>query len=61
MLLIGLLVMTLESDGMKQKVALAVLMVVLFSALSGVNVNFVAAGSLGDSPSGVDHLLKQQP
>ena len=60
MLLIGLLVLTLESDGMRQKVALIVLLVVLFSALSGVSLNFLAAGSMGEhNQQGMERLLKQ--
>jgi hypothetical protein len=60
MLLIGLLILTLESDGMRQKVALIILLVVLFSALSGVSLNFLAAGNLGDRGQGIEQLLKQQ-
>lgn len=48
MLLVGLLVLTLESTGVRQKIALVILLVVMFSALSGVNVNFLASGGLGD-------------
>lgn len=59
MLLIGLLVLTLESTGVKQKVALIILLVVMFSALSGVTLNFLAAGSMGDRSGGFDRLLKQ--
>jgi hypothetical protein len=59
MLLVGLLVLTLESVGVRQKVALVILLVVMFSALSGVSLNFLAAGSLGDRSGGVDRLLKQ--
>jgi hypothetical protein len=58
MLLVGLLVLTLESVGVRQKIALVILLVVMFSALSGVSVNFLAAGGLGDR-SGVDRVLKQ--
>lgn len=56
LLLIGLLAITLESDGMRQKVALIILLVVLFSALSGIN--FVVAGSLGDRSVGVEQLAR---
>ncbi len=56
MLLIGLLVLTLESTGVRQKIALIILLVVMFSALSGVNINFLASGGLGDR-SGV--VMKQ--
>lgn len=59
MLLIGLLVVTLESEGVRQKIALVILLVVMFSALSGISLNFLAAGSLGDHSGGVERLLKQ--
>lgn len=59
MLLIGLLVLTLESEGMRQKVALIILLVVMFSALSGVSLNFLAAGTMGDRSGGLEHMLKQ--
>ncbi|MGH9801588.1 MAG: hypothetical protein ACRD82_14590, partial [Blastocatellia bacterium] len=47
MLLVGLLVLTIQSEGLRQKVVLTVLLVVLFVALSGVNLNFNAQGNLG--------------
>ncbi|HEV7426597.1 MAG TPA: hypothetical protein VGQ46_09535 [Thermoanaerobaculia bacterium] len=53
MLVIGLLVLTLESVGVRQKIALVILLVVMFSALSGVNVNFLASGGLGDRSASV--------
>ena len=56
LLIIGLLAITLESDGMRQKVALVVLLVVLFSALSGVSL--VVAGSLGDRSIGAEQLAR---
>jgi cation transport ATPase len=59
MLLIGLLVLTLESEGARQKVALVILLVVMFSALSGISLNFLATGSLGEHSGGVERLLKQ--
>ncbi len=46
-LLLGLLVLTVQSEGMRQKVLLLVLLVVLFSSLSGVHLNFGASGQLG--------------
>ncbi len=61
MLLVGLLVITLESDGVRQKVALIILLVAMFSALSGVSVNFLGAGSLGESPNGMEQILKSGP
>lgn len=48
-LLVGLLTMTVQSEGTKQKVLLIILLVVMFSALSGVNLDFTAAGHLGDA------------
>jgi len=53
MLLVGLLTLTIQSEGARQKVLLVILLVVMFSALSGVNLNFLARGSLGEtSPQG---------
>jgi len=49
MLLVGLLALTIQSEGVRQKVLLVVLLVVMFSALSGVNLDFLARGSLGES------------
>ncbi|MBS1789335.1 MAG: hypothetical protein JST85_16540 [Acidobacteria bacterium] len=49
MLLVGLLVLTIQSEGLRQKVLLIVLLVVMFSALSGINLNFMAQGNLGES------------
>jgi len=51
MLLIGLIVLTLESNGPRQKVLLVILVVVMFSALPGVGINFL--GSLGSAESSV--------
>lgn len=48
LLLLGLLVMTVQSEGVRQKVILIVLLVVMFSALSGVNLGFQAQGHLGE-------------
>lgn len=50
LLLIGLLVMTVQSEGVRQKVLLAILLVVMFSALSGVSLDFLAQGRMGSSP-----------
>ncbi len=58
MLLIGLLVLTLQSEGTRQKVALIILLVVMFSALSGVSLTFLTAGSLGDRAPNFDRLMK---
>lgn len=55
LLILGLLVLTLLSEGARQIILLVVLLVVLFSALSGVNLGFQASGNLGsptrDEPS----------
>ena len=48
-LLAGLLVLTIQSEGPRQKVLLVVLLVVMFSSLSGVNLDFLARGNLGES------------
>lgn len=45
LLLLGLLVLTVQSEGVRQKVILIVLLVVMFSALSGVNPGFQAQGA----------------
>ena len=47
LLLVGLLVLMLQSEGLRQKVILIVLLVVMFSALSGVNLDFLAQGRMG--------------
>ncbi len=49
LLIVGLLVLMLQSDGLRQKVILIVLLVVMFSALSGVNLDFLAQGRMGGS------------
>ena len=46
-LLIGLLVMTIQSDGTRQKILLIILLVVMFSALSGISLNLEGKGNLG--------------
>jgi hypothetical protein len=58
MLLVGLMVITLESDGVRQKIALVILLVVMFSALSGISMNFLASGSVGDRSGAAGPLLK---
>ncbi len=59
LLLVGLLVVTLQSDGVRQKIALVILLVVMFSALSGVNLTFLTAGSMGErQPPNLERLLK---
>jgi len=51
-LIVGLLTLTVRADGMQQKVFLIVLLIVLFSALSGVRLDFLAAGQMGGDSSG---------
>jgi hypothetical protein len=46
-LIVGLLALTATSSGVTQKIFLVVLLVVLFSALSGVRLDFLAAGQMG--------------
>lgn len=59
LLLIGLIVVTLESEGARQKVALVILLVAMFSALSGVSLNFLTLGTLGDRPPNFERILRQ--
>ncbi|MCI0487627.1 MAG: hypothetical protein L0229_13630 [Blastocatellia bacterium] len=49
LLIVGLLVLMLQSEGLRQKIILIVLLVVMFSALSGVNLDFLAQGRMGGS------------
>lgn len=59
LLLVGLLVVTLQSTGVTQKIALIILLVVMFSALSGVNLTFLTAGSMGErNAPNLERLLK---
>jgi hypothetical protein len=51
LLIVGLLVLTANATGVTQKVFLVVLLLVLFSALSGVRVDFLAAGQMGGEES----------
>lgn len=48
LLILGLLILTVQSEGAQQKVILILLLVVMFSALSGVNLDFGAQGHLGE-------------
>jgi hypothetical protein len=50
LLIVGLLTLTLESEGFRQKILLIILLVVLFSSLAGVGVGFEARGNLGSAP-----------
>lgn len=63
MLLVGLVIVTLESTGATQKVALVILLVAMFSALSGVTLNFLTLGSLGGDEArqsqAIEQLLKE--
>ncbi|HLG17937.1 MAG TPA: hypothetical protein VJH03_26075 [Blastocatellia bacterium] len=61
MLVLGLLVLTLQSEGVRQKVVLIVLLVVMFSALSGVNLDFVAQGRMGGSQRMADRVSQPSP
>jgi hypothetical protein len=51
LLIIGLLTLTATTAGVTQKVFLVVLLLVLFSELSGVRVDFLAAGQMGGEDS----------
>lgn len=57
LLLIGLMVMTVQSDGVRQKVILVILVVVMFSALSGVNLNLEGKGNFGSQRSDLIRAL----
>jgi hypothetical protein len=59
LLIVGLIVVTLQSTGITQKIALIILLVVMFSALSGVNLTFLTAGSMGErSAPNLERMLK---
>jgi hypothetical protein len=51
LLIVGLLALTATTAGVTQKIFLVVLLLVLFSALSGVRVDFLAAGQMGGDQS----------
>lgn len=51
LLLLGLLTLTFQSEGTRQKIYLIVLLVVMFSSLSGVNLDVAAQGHMGDAPA----------
>lgn len=61
LLLLGLLVLTVQSEGVKQKVLLIVLLVVMFSALSGVNLDFEAQGRMGGPPPAAERAPQAPP
>jgi hypothetical protein len=50
LLLLGLLTLTFQADGTRQKIYLVVLLVTLFSSLAGVNLDLTAQGHMGDGP-----------
>ncbi|MGH9425527.1 MAG: hypothetical protein ACRD2L_04370 [Terriglobia bacterium] len=47
LLVVGLLVLLLQSEGLRQKVILIVLLIVMFIALSGVSLDLLGQGSRG--------------
>lgn len=49
-LVVGLLTLTIRSEGMQQKIFLVVLVFVLFGVLSGVRPDSLAAGRMGAIP-----------
>lgn len=51
LLIVGLLALTATTAGVTQKIFLVILLLVLFSALSGVRVDFLAAGQMGGDES----------
>ena len=61
LLLVGLLVLMLQSEGLRQKVILVVLLVVMFSALSGVNLDFTAQGRMGGSSNTAPRVTERAP
>ncbi|HXG92943.1 MAG TPA: hypothetical protein VNN73_11330 [Blastocatellia bacterium] len=62
MLLIGLIVMTVQSAGLRQKILLFVLLVVMFSSLSGIGLDFAAQGRMGGStPDSISGPSQDQP
>lgn len=61
MLVLGLLILMLLSEGVRQKLILIVLLVVMFSALSGVNLDFLAQGRMGEAPRAADRVPPPPP
>lgn len=49
LLIIGLVILVIQSEGTRQKVILVILVLVMFSALAGLNLNLRAEGRMGDS------------
>lgn len=62
-LIIGLLTLTVRSEAMAQKIFLIVLLLVLFSALSGIRLDVLAAGQMGgdSSSSFLDGVRSARP
>lgn len=60
MLLLGLLAMTLQSEGLKQKIVLVILLVAMFSSLAGINFDFVTLGHMGDYPAELQRILQSR-
>lgn len=58
MLLLGLLALTVTSEGLKQKVILVILLVAMFSSLSGVNLDFASIGHMGEYPADMEKVLR---
>ncbi len=58
MLLLGLLALTVTSEGLKQKVILIILLVAMFSSLSGVNLDFASIGHMGEYPADMERVLR---
>jgi Flp pilus assembly protein TadB len=60
-LLIGLIVMTVQATGTTQKVLLIILLVVMFSALSGINLNIEGKGNLGGRGDAMRSIIDAMP
>ena len=60
-LLIGLIVMTVQASGTTQKVLLIILLVVMFSALSGINLNIEGRSNLGGSRDAMRSIMDAMP
>lgn len=58
LLVLGLLVMTVQSEGRRQIVLLIILLVVLFSAVTGVNLDFNAEAHMGQLPMELQEALR---
>lgn len=60
-LLIGLIVMTVQASGTTQKVLLIILLVVMFSALSGINLNIEGRSNLGGRGDAMRSIMDAMP